>query len=152
MVYTEVKVKNGKKYYYRVRSKRVGKSFSKDRIYLGVDLSGSELKIKSVSADKKLLSDKINSEFEILKSKIISVLKKNNVKRASLFGSYARGEQVKTSDIDILIEPPKDIGFGFVGIAYELEDKLGKKVDLVSYNGISPYFKKSIMEDEIRIL
>ena len=77
---------------------------------------------------------------------------KNNVKKAGIFGSYARGEQKKNSDSDILIEPPKGIGFGFAGIAIELENSLGKKVDLVTYKYISPYIKKQVLEEEIKIL
>ena len=39
-----------------------------------------------------------------IKRKIIPILKKNHVVRAGIFGSYARGEQKKNSDIDILIK------------------------------------------------
>ena len=54
MTYTEVKEKNGKKYYYRVKSVRNGNKFKKDRIYLGKNLSKKELSKKEVEADKKL--------------------------------------------------------------------------------------------------
>lgn len=83
---------------------------------------------------------------------IVATLKKYGIKRAGIFGSYVRGEQKKGSDIDILIEPPKGIGFGFVGIEIELEKKLGKKVDLVTYKYLSPYLKKRILESEVRII
>lgn len=152
MVYTEVKLRNGKKYYYRVISTREGNKVKKKRVYLGVDLSEIALSNKENQADNILIKLKINKSLAMIKDKIINVLNKNNVKRAGIFGSYARGEQKKNSDIDILIEPPKNIGFGFVGIALELEEKLGKKVDLLTYNGISPHFKKSILEDEVRII
>ena len=79
-------------------------------------------------------------------------MKKNKVKRAGIFGSYARGEQKKNSDVDILIEPPKGIGFGFAGIALELEEKLGKKIHLVTYKFINPYIKEDILKDEVRII
>jgi len=91
-------------------------------------------------------------QLNILKKKIIPILKKNHVVRAGIFGSYAYGEQKKDSDIDILIEPPKGIGFGFVGIQLELEDKLKKKVDLLSYNGIHPLLRKRILKEEVRII
>jgi len=39
-----------------------------------------------------------------------------------------------------------------VGIQFELEDKLGKKVDLITYKGISPYLKDKILKEEVRIL
>lgn len=87
-----------------------------------------------------------------VEKKIVSILKKNGVTKAGIFGSYARGEAKKNSDIDILILPPRGIGFRFVGIQLELEKKLKRKVDLVSYDGISPYLKKYILKDEIKIL
>ena len=71
--------------------------------------------------------------------KIVSILKKNGVTKAAIFGSYARGDAKKNSDIDILIKPPTGIGLGFVGIKLELEEKLGRKVDLLTYNSIHPY-------------
>jgi len=46
MAYTELKQKNEKKYYYRVRSIREGKKFKKERIYLGKNLSKNDLHIK----------------------------------------------------------------------------------------------------------
>jgi|SRR3989338_1914738 len=95
---------------------------------------------------------KKNKDIIRLQKDIIPILKKNNVVKAGIFGSYARGEAKKKSDIDILIQPPKGIGFRFAGIQLELEEKLKRKVDLVSYNGISPYLEKYILKDEIRIL
>lgn len=55
MVYTEIKEKNGKKYYYRVISIRKGDKVSKKRIYLGVDLDKYSLMSKENESDKKLL-------------------------------------------------------------------------------------------------
>ena len=95
---------------------------------------------------------KQNIEFQKMKFKIVKILKKRGVKKAGIFGSFARGDQKKGSDIDILIKPPKGMGFEFFGLELELEDKLGRKVDLVSYNGISPYLKKGILKEEVRII
>lgn len=152
MTYTEVKEKNGKRYYYRVRSSRAGKKFRKERIYLGANLSGQLLSEKEKRADKILLKDRVNKNLERIKPQIIEIMKKNKIKRAGIFGSFARGEEKKNSDIDILIQPTKNTGFGFAGIELELEKKLRRKVDLVSYNGISPYLKDRILSQEVRIL
>jgi len=54
MVYTEIKEKNGKKYYYRVLNIRMGSKFKKKRVYLGADLEKKELKNKEENADKEL--------------------------------------------------------------------------------------------------
>lgn len=152
MTYTEIKETNGRKYFYRVRSMRNGKKFMKQRIYIGKDLSKEELVIRELEADSKLNPKKKLKSLKELIPKIIEVLKKNNVKKAGIFGSYARGEEKRDSDIDILIESPRGIGFGFAGIQLELEDKLKKKVDLITYKYISPYLKDRILKEEIRIL
>ena len=152
MAYTEIKQRKDKKYYYRVRNMREGKKFKKQRIYLGVNLTKDKLGKEEEQADKILVQEKINKTLNQIKPKIIQILKKNNVKKAGIFGSYAKGEQRKNSDIDILIEPPKGIGFGFAGIEIELETKLGKKIDLVTYKYISPYIKKKVLNEEVRII
>lgn len=152
MTYTEIKKKNRKIYYYRVRSIRIGKKFRKERIYLGLNLSDKSLSEKEIQADKILLKERVNRDLDEIRPQIIRILKKNGIKRAGIFGSFARGEQKKNSDIDILIQPRKNIGFGFAGIEIELEKKLKRKVDLVSYNGISPYLKDKILRQEVRII
>ncbi len=88
-----------------------------------------------------------------IKSKIANILKKHKIVRAGIFGSYARGEQKKNSDIDILIEPGKDLSLlDISGLKIELEGVLNKKVDIVSYKYIHPYLKKKILESEIKII
>ncbi len=99
------------------------------------------------------MDNKNKNEFKKLKPAIVKILKKNGIKKAGLFGSYARGEQKKNSDIDILIEPAKGMSlFDVVGIELELKKSLGKKVDLLTYKGISPHLKKYIINDEVKII
>ena len=96
----------------------------------------------------------MNQDIKKIKSKIVKILKKNKVVRAGIFGSYARGEQKKNSDIDILIEVnDKNMSLlGFIAMKLELEDVSGKKVDLVEYGAIKPLVKKEILNEEIRII
>jgi hypothetical protein len=154
MAYTEIQERNKKKYYYRVISVRKGKKVLKKRKYLGIDLSDKELNEKEKKADKNLcIKREIKKNvIEELKPKIIEILKKNKIKKAGIFGSYVRGEQKKNSDIDILIEPTKGMGLEFVGVKLELEDELGRKIDLVTYKGIHPLIKKKILKEEVRII
>jgi len=88
-----------------------------------------------------------------LKKKIIPILERNNVVKAGIFGSFARGEAKKKSDIDILIEvkAKKFSLFDLIRLEMELEKKLGRKVDLLTYNSIHPLLKKKILSEEIRI-
>lgn len=95
------------------------------------------------------------SEIKKLKSVIVRILKKHDVLRAGIFGSYARGEQHKRSDVDILIKfdgRKRKSLFDLVHIENELKDALHKKVDLLTYKSLSPYLKERILRDEVRIL
>jgi len=157
MAFTETRNINGKKYHYRVISIRKDGKVSKKRIYLGSKLSDSELKNKEKEADKKLLSKKIkktNREITKIKPIITKILKKNNVNKAGIFGSYSRGEQKKNSDIDIVVNiNDKNMSLlGFIGLKLKLEDALRKKVDLVEYSAIKSSIKNNILNDEIRII
>ena len=101
------------------------------------------------------MKNKKTQEIEKMKPKIIEVLKKNGVKKAGIFGSYARGEQKKDSDIDILIEVKRGVKFSLldlIGLELELKKRLRKKVDLLTYNGIRPYLKDRILSEEVRII
>jgi hypothetical protein len=155
MAFTEIKKRNENKYYYRVTSFREGNKISKKRKYLGANLSKEELNLKESQADKELGILDINPNkkiFEKIKSIAIMILKKNNIKKAGIFGSYATGKNKKSSDVDIIVEPPKNIGLGFVRIQFELEDNLKKKVDLITYNSVHPLLKKRILNEEVKII
>jgi uncharacterized protein len=69
-------------------------------------------------------------------------LKKANVTKAALFGSYARGDNTKESDIDILVDLPRGKSlFDLAGLQIDLEEKLQKKVDVVTYRSICSHLK-----------
>ncbi len=88
-----------------------------------------------------------------IKKIILPILNRYGVKKAAVFGSAARGEMTKDSDIDILVEIKKDLGlFEFVHLNNELEDALGKKVDLVEYETIKPRLRDIILREQLAIL
>jgi predicted nucleotidyltransferase len=70
-----------------------------------------------------------------------------------VFGSYARGEQKETSDVDILVKVERSLGLKFITAKLELERLLRLKVDLVSINVVKqkPLLWKSIEEDLIYV-
>jgi predicted nucleotidyltransferase len=72
------------------------------------------------------------------------------VLRAFLFGSFSRGDAEENSDVDILVELDysKHIGLGFVGMKLDLENRLHKKIDLVSSEAISKYISPFIENDK----
>ena len=90
-----------------------------------------------------------------LKEKMLPILKKHGVKKAGIFGSIARGENKKKSDVDVLIKfrnPHSKSLFDLVGVKHELEEKLRKKVDVVEYHTIRTELKKQILGEEVKIL
>lgn len=90
---------------------------------------------------------------EEIKEKILPVLQRYGVKRAALFGSCVRGEMKEDSDIDILVEIEEDISLlDFVGLKQEIEEEIGKRVDLVEYNTIKPILKERILNEQVVIL
>jgi predicted nucleotidyltransferase len=88
----------------------------------------------------------------LIVQQIKPILEKYGVKRDSLFGSYARGDHNKESDVDILIEPPNNMGLSFIDLKLDLEESLSKKVDLLSYRAIDKYLKEYILNDVVQIL
>ncbi|MHA1385237.1 MAG: nucleotidyltransferase family protein [Candidatus Helarchaeota archaeon] len=92
-------------------------------------------------------------ENQKIKQKILSILKRNGAKKIGLFGSFVRGELKENSDIDILVEIDKDISLlDYIGIKLELEEELGRKVDLVEYKLIKPSLKQQILKEQVVIL
>ena len=77
---------------------------------------------------------------------VVPVLKREGIKKAAIFGSYARGDQTKESDIDILIEFHGNL-IELVGLELELKKILRKDVDLVTYSGINPLLKDKILKE-----
>jgi len=62
------------------------------------------------------------------------------IRRMALFGSWARGDAREDSDVEILVDVDPSIGLGFVELGDELENALGRRVDLVSRRAIKPSF------------
>ncbi|MBR1426486.1 MAG: nucleotidyltransferase family protein [Paludibacteraceae bacterium] len=73
------------------------------------------------------------------------------VKKAWLFGSYARGEETAQSDVDLLVELDytKPIGLKYFGMKSDLEDLVGRPVDLVEESGLASYARPYVNDDKI---
>ncbi len=84
---------------------------------------------------------------------ILKIIKKYDIEKAGIFGSYARGEQKRNSDIDIIVEfKGKKSLLDLAELKFELEKELKRKVDLITYKSINPLLKKRIVGEEIRII
>ena len=75
------------------------------------------------------------------------------VLKAWLFGSFSRGEETKDSDVDIMVslDKSKPIGLKFFGMWSDLEELLGRKVDLVSEGTLLPFAQESVERDKILV-
>jgi hypothetical protein len=92
-------------------------------------------------------------DIEDIKKNILPVLKKYGVKKAGIFGSVVRGEDTEKSDIDILVEIEDRMSLlEFAGLKLELEEVLGRKVDLGEYSIIKPIIREQILKEETVIL
>ena len=89
---------------------------------------------------------------DLLRSHAGEIKARFAVKRIGLFGSYARGEQKASSDIDILVEFEKPTFRNFMDLSFYLEDLFGREVDLVTIKGlhsrIRPYVEKDVIWSE----
>ena len=89
----------------------------------------------------------LNDIKNILKSNKQRLADKYGLSFMAIFGSYGRGQQTESSDVDILVDFQRPIGIEFIDLANELEKLLKIKVDLVSKNGVKPQYLKYIEQD-----
>jgi len=90
---------------------------------------------------------------EKIKELILDILKNYDVKRASLFGSIARGDATDKSDVDLLVEfEGKKSLLDLAGLKLDLEDLLHCKVDVLTYNSINPLLRERILNEQVVIL
>lgn len=90
---------------------------------------------------------------EVLKNHKNEIAKKFGIKEIGIFGSYVRGEETETSDIDIIIEfeEGKKTFDNYMDLKFYLEDLFGIKVDLVIKSAIKPKLKKYILNECIYV-
>lgn len=91
------------------------------------------------------IKDSINKHKDFLKSTYY-------VKDIGVFGSVIRGEDTKSSDVDVLVEFSKPIGlFKFLELEDFLSKIIGKKIDLVTKKALKPIIKEEILQEVIYV-
>jgi uncharacterized protein len=91
-----------------------------------------------------LTKDEILSKLRELKP---TLNKEFAVKEIGLFGSFSDGSYTSESDIDLLVEFEKPIGWKFFSLEIFLENKFGRKIDLVTKNALKDQIKEPILKD-----
>jgi hypothetical protein len=90
---------------------------------------------------------------EEIRDAMLPVLRKYGVKRASLFGSVVRGEMSEDSDIDLLVEfDGRKSLLDLAGLKIELEEKLKRDVDVLTYKSLHPLLRERILREKVDIL
>lgn len=70
------------------------------------------------------------------------------IQRIGIFGSLARGEETKRSDVDVLVEFTKPVSFfEFLHLRYELERLFSRRVDMVTKKALKPAIREEILRD-----
>ena len=89
---------------------------------------------------------------EVIKETCASILKQYNVEFAYLFGSYAKGVAIETSDVDLLVSMPVN-GLAFYELIETLRESLKKKVDLLDIAQLNnnPKLVQEILRDGVKI-
>ncbi len=93
-------------------------------------------------------------DVEVDEVKLVDLCRRYRVRELSLFGSAARGDMRAESDIDLLVEflPNAKVDLvEYAGLMLDLSQLLGRKVDLVSKNGLKPLIRAAVLE-EARLL
>jgi predicted nucleotidyltransferase len=68
-----------------------------------------------------------------------------SVKQIGLFGSFSDGSNTNESDIDLLVEFEKPIGWKYFSLEIYLENIFGRKIDLVTKNALKEQIKENIL-------
>jgi predicted nucleotidyltransferase len=87
-------------------------------------------------------------------NKLKSTLPNYPIEKAWLFGSYARGEETRKSDVDLLVRFQSDakiVGLDYIRILNRLEEALHKKVDLVKEGTLRKFAVNAVEQDKILI-
>ncbi len=92
-------------------------------------------------------------DIEEIRRKAAPVLRRYDVARAAVFGSMARGDGTQDSDIDLLVEfkGQKSL-LDLAGLKIELEELLGRQVDVVTYASLHPLLRNRILAEQRAIL
>ena len=86
---------------------------------------------------------------EEIKTAVTPICERYGVERLSLFGSYARGEADAQSDVDLMVDGGKLVGFAWGGFYADVQDALGVKLDVLSRRGARKKFLDAISKDEV---
>jgi predicted nucleotidyltransferase len=94
----------------------------------------------------------VSARLEVEREQILQIAATHGARHVRVFGSHARAEARRTSDLDLLIdlEPGRSL-LDVVAIKQDLEDLLGCPVDVVTERALSPYIRDQVLADAISL-
>ncbi len=88
-----------------------------------------------------------------IRNTIRPILKKHDVRRASIFGSWARHEEKENSDLDIIIEfQGKKTLLDLAALKMDLEDTLNRDIDVITYRSLNSKIRDRVIKEQVAIL
>jgi predicted nucleotidyltransferase len=95
----------------------------------------------------------MSDQMQPVSERIIDILRKNGVKRASFFGSIVRGDMTEDSDVDLLVEfEGRRSLLDLAHLKNELEDAVDRRIDLLTYKSLHPLLRERILAEQVPIL
>jgi predicted nucleotidyltransferase len=86
------------------------------------------------------------------RAQVLEIARRHGAYNVRVFGSVARGEARPDSDVDVLVEfPPKYRLFDHIGLMQDLEDLLGRKVDVSIERNLRKEFRPYVMKDVVAL-
>ena len=94
----------------------------------------------------------MNMSLDEVRRQVLPVLERHDVVRAAIFGSFARGDIEKDSDIDFVVELPGNKSLlDLVSLQLDLQEMLGREVDVLTYRSLHPRIRDRILQEQVVI-
>ena len=92
------------------------------------------------------------AEIKDRRNEILNIANKYGIHNVRVFGSVARGEQAKDSDLDLVVTMDKDRSMlDRIGFMQEVEDLLHVKVDVVNENALHKLIRESVLQEGVEL-
>ena len=86
------------------------------------------------------------------REEILRIAAQHGARSVRIFGSVARGEAREDSDVDLLVEmAPERSLLDIIAIQQDLEDLLGRKVQVLTEAAVSPYFREAVLKEAVEL-
>ncbi len=94
----------------------------------------------------------ISNTIKSKREAILDIARKYGATKLRVFGSMARGEESPESDLDLIVEMERGSSLlDIIAIKQDIEELLGRKVDIVTEASISPYIRSAVLREAVNL-